>query len=117
MKTIRSLGAIALFLFACTASMAQSNSIPQFDSDAKKQAWIESNPDKYSSMLQSNKVVSSDRTQLEASEKSSVKKMSRQEMTSASRNMQKSTPVSRVTSKETFASEKEKNRWKAQQRK
>ena len=117
MKTVRSLGAIAVFVFACTASMAQSNSIPQFDSDAEKQAWIESNPDKYSSMLNSTESVSSNRTQKEHSPKSSVKKMSRQEMMNASREMKKSTPVSRVTSNEIFTSEKEKKRWKDQQRK
>lgn len=55
MKTLRFLGAVGLLVGSSSIGMAQSNSMPEFKSEAEKQAWIDSNPDKYAELNGSTK--------------------------------------------------------------
>jgi hypothetical protein len=47
MKTLKLLVALVLFLGSTQMGLAQSNSIPKFNSEAEKQAWIKANPEEY----------------------------------------------------------------------
>lgn len=57
MKTLKLLVAIVLFLGSSQIGLAQSNSVPKFNSDSEKQAWIQANPDAYEAMLPAKSVV------------------------------------------------------------
>lgn len=48
MKTLRRLVAVGLLLGSYHVGMAQSNDMPEFRSDAEKQAWINANTDEQS---------------------------------------------------------------------
>ena len=50
MKTLRRLVAVVLLAGSYQVGIAQSNSTPDFKSDAEKHAWIQANPEKYNEL-------------------------------------------------------------------
>ena len=116
MKALNTAAVIALFVLFGQTSFAQSNSIPQFSSDAEKQSWIDANPETYNSMLE-QKGAEDTKVRSHQSHKDMKQTLSRAEMMQVAKRMPKTTPVSRVVSNERFKSEEEKKRWKDQQRK
>ncbi|MCF8277215.1 MAG: hypothetical protein K9J17_10825 [Flavobacteriales bacterium] len=110
MKTLRRVVAVGLLVGSYHVGMAQSNSIPKFDSDAEKQAWINANPEAYAEMNGSVKAVSAEEKQawIEANPaeyKANMKVVSSQLTTGAKINAV--VPVK----EERFASEAEKKAW------
>jgi len=51
MRTIRRFAALAVLLGSWHLSMAQDATIPKFNSDSEKQAWIEAHPEQYRKAL------------------------------------------------------------------
>ncbi len=52
--------AIGLLLGSYSIGMAQSNAIPQFNSDSEKQTWIDNNPEAYAEMNGTAKQISAE---------------------------------------------------------
>jgi hypothetical protein len=54
MKTLRRLVAVGLLIGSYSVGMAQSNSVPEFNSEAEKQAWLNANDNAASPQFQSD---------------------------------------------------------------
>lgn len=85
-------------------------SIPKFENDAQKQAWIESHPEQYRSLLKENSVMDKTQNLSRNSGAEVTTKNSREELMQKSKSSRTNTPVSRVVSNERYASEEEKIR-------
>lgn len=60
MKTLKLVVAVVLLLGSYQLGMAQSNSLPDFKSDAEKQAWIKAHPAEYEAMQPATQVKKQD---------------------------------------------------------
>lgn len=129
MKTLRRLVAVALFLGAYQLGMAQSNSVPTFNSEAEKAAWVKAHPElqpKQEVKQQDPNVRSNERFANEAEKQAWIKaeeakKDAQKEANPAVKSSEKRTwagqnhpslkDVHTVKSQEKFASEEEKKAW------